>query len=83
FLEVGPARICPGPHWDWRTRPVDPKTNEPHTWMWHIYHVELFPDTPGLRLSGIPGKNGQPQTYAEAFRQTRSFQPRGIIQIIP
>ena len=69
------------PIWEW-----DPGTREPFKEypkpqlpMWHRYRVELFPHFG--QMSGIQDGRGRMLTFAQAFRQSRFFTPKGIIKI--
>jgi hypothetical protein len=67
------------PAWNWRQRFPSPDSADSKIAIWHKYRVELFPDFG--QPSGIPNQFGDDQAFAEAFRQSRRFKPKGIIQI--
>lgn len=52
---------------------------KPQLPMWHKYRVELFPDFG--QPCGVRDATGRMLTFAEAFRQSRSFSQKGIIKI--
>jgi hypothetical protein len=47
--------------------------------MWHKYHVELFPHVG--QFTGIRDVFGNERLFPSAFRQTRNFEPKGIVKI--
>jgi hypothetical protein len=47
--------------------------------MWHRYRVELFPHVG--QWTGIVDQFGNELTFPSAFRQSRSFKPKGILKI--
>jgi len=63
------------PHKSW-TWPIND-----HPKMWYVYNIELFPHL-GQKC-GIDDVTGYPLEFPAAFRQSRDFQPKGIIKIIP
>ena len=46
--------------------------------MWHQYRVELYPHITGMP-SGITDQYGYELEFPSAFRQSRGYQPKGII----
>lgn len=69
------------PVWTWdpvRREPFRryPKEQLP---MWHKYRVELFPDYG--QFCGLFDGDGRKLTFAEAFRISRGFGPKGIVKI--
>jgi hypothetical protein len=70
--------------WDSRIRLPDPDDLTKYKpLMWHAHRVELFPTyrPPFHEACGIPDRCGNPQTFAQAFRTSRLFKPRGIVLI--
>jgi uncharacterized protein DUF6932 len=53
-----------------------PKSQLP---MWHKYRVELFPDYG--QFCGLFDDHGRKLTFAQAFRISRGFLPKGIVKI--
>ena len=47
--------------------------------MWHKYRVELFPHVG--QFTGILDAFGNELLFPSAFRQSRSFKPKGIVKI--
>ena len=45
--------------------------------MWHRYHVELFPHVG--QFTGIRDAFGNEMLFPSALRQTRNFEPKGIV----
>ena len=67
--------------WTWepmRRRPFRAYA-KPQLPMWHKYRVELFPEFG--QFCGILDAAGRPLTFAQAFRRSRSFGPKGIVKI--
>ena len=48
--------------------------------MWHKYRVELFPHIG--QFTGIVDQFGYELEFPSAFRQSRSFLPKGIVKLI-
>jgi len=69
------------PVWTWESSRREPFRDypKPQLPMWHKYRVELFPDFG--QFCGILDDRGRPLTFAQAFRQSREFRPKGIIRI--
>jgi hypothetical protein len=69
------------PIWKWDSVTREPFKGypKPQLPMWHRYRVELFPHYG--QMSGIQDGSGRMLTFAEAFRQSRLFTPKGIIKI--
>lgn len=65
--------IDPYQSWDW------PEQGKPK--MWHNYKVELFPHFPGFPC-GIDDITGYPLEFPAAFRQSRNFDPKGIVKLV-
>jgi hypothetical protein len=65
--------------WDHNLRETFRRYPKPQLPMWHRYRVELFPDFG--QQSGITNADGKVLTFPEAFRQSRSFVPKGIVKI--
>lgn len=65
--------------WDVETRAPFKGYPKPQLPMWHRHRVELFPHFG--QVSGIQDGAGRRLTFAEAFRQSRLFLPKGIIKI--
>lgn len=69
--------------WTW-----DPSSRKPYAGytklqlpMWHVYRVELYPNT-GLP-SGLKNSSGQSLRFDQAFRQVRfEDTPKGIIKLV-
>ena len=85
-LESELNAIDPHGVWGWGQHKWYPDRDDPHKikcLMWHVYRIELFPcwTPPPPMKTGILDENGKNQSYAEAFRKTRGFQPKGIIRI--
>ena len=66
-------RIDPYRSWTW--------PEDDHPKMWHVYKVELFPHF-GQKC-GIDDVTGYPLEFPAAFRQSRDFQKKGIVKLIP
>ena len=69
------------PVWTWDAdrryaSPASPKRQLP---MWHKYRVELFPHIG--QGTGILDQFGNELEFPSAFRQSRSFKPKGIVKI--
>ncbi len=58
--------------WDW------PKFGKPK--MWEAYHIELYPHYG--QLCGIDDVTGFELQFPAAFRQSREFEPKGIVKLI-
>jgi len=69
--------------WTWKSssRQPHPESIKRELPMWHKYRVELYPHTVG-QLSGLKDRFGNDLQFPSAFRQTRRFQPKGIVQLI-
>jgi len=69
------------PVWTWEHIQREPFRSypKPQLPMWHKYRVELFPDY--RQFCGIFDDRGRKLTFAEAFRQSRTFRPKGIVKI--
>lgn len=68
--------------WTWNPsdRRLFPGSLIPKPPFWDRYHVDIYPDLG--RPSGIFDRDGNPMTFAEAFRQQRStFRRKGIIRL--
>lgn len=50
--------------------------------LWHRFRVELYPHYPGL-LTGLNDHYGRALEFPAAFRLSRGFRPKGIIQLLP
>ncbi|MBX3435020.1 MAG: hypothetical protein KF847_17015 [Pirellulales bacterium] len=72
--------------WTWSRasrRDVAGKSRLP---MWRHYRVELYPhhpDDPRRGGTGIKDRFGNDLEFPAAFRQSRSFVPKGIVKILP
>lgn len=73
FLEVTPKlnRMDPYQCWDW-------SSGKPR--MWDVYQVELFPHYG--QLCGIDDATGYELQFPAAFRQSREFEPKGIVKLL-
>jgi hypothetical protein len=73
------------PHkvWTWApaSRRPDPDSAKAQLPMWHLYRVELYPHVG--QLTGIRDEFGNELQFPAAFRLSRrSYQPKGIVQLI-
>ena len=82
-LERELNRLAPDPiwTWEWSKRRTPPGGGKPQLPMWLKYRVELFPHFAGLP-SGITDEFGNALTFPAAFRKSRQFQPKGIVQLV-
>jgi hypothetical protein len=67
------------PIWNWERRSRSPASPKRQLAMWHKYRVELFPHVG--QGAGILDRFGHELEFPSAFRQTRNFQPKGIVKI--
>ena len=67
--------------WTWEPIQREPFRSypKPQLPMWHKYRVELFPDYG--QFCGIFDDHGRRLTFAQAFRLSRTFRPKGIVKI--
>jgi len=74
FISLVPKLNSMDPHkcWDWST------ADKPRTW--EIYRIELYPHYG--QLCGIDDITGQELQFPAAFRQSREFEPKGIVKLI-
>ena len=68
--------------WDSSRRWFDPETGKQQLPMWHVYRIEMYPHFEIKQKSGILDKYGYPLTFPSAFRQSRTFQQKGIVKIV-
>lgn len=75
FLEVLPKlnKLDPHESWHWPTNGEKPR-------MWDFYKVELYPHYG--QLCGIDHLTGYELQFPSAFRQSREFEPKGIVKLI-
>jgi hypothetical protein len=69
------------PIWTWDSSQREPFRRYPK-WqlpMWHKYRIELFPDYG--QFCGLTDASGNPLTFSQAFRLSRTFAPKGIVKI--
>jgi hypothetical protein len=70
------------PAWTWDPEaryPIRPG-GKPQLPMWHKYRVELFPHIgQPVRIFDAVGNE---LTFPSAFRQSRTFQPKGIVKLV-
>ena len=67
--------------WDAASRRPDADGTGRRLPMWLHYRVDLFPYFPGL-VTGIRSAAGRALSFPEAFRQRRTGEPKGIVQIV-
>ena len=69
--------------WTWKSssRQPHPDSLKRELPMWHRYRGELYPHTLG-QLSGLKDRFGNDLQFPSAFRQTRSFKPKGIVEVV-
>ena len=67
------------PIWNWERRLRLPGSPKRQLAMWHKYRVELFPHFG--QGTGILDRFGYELEFPSAFRQSREFQPKGIVKI--
>jgi hypothetical protein len=74
FFNLLPILNGIDPHkcWDWST-PGKPK-------MWQKYQIELYPHYG--QPCGIDSVTGHELQFPAAFRQSREFEPKGIVKLI-
>jgi hypothetical protein len=65
--------------WDPERRYAPDRSRKLQLPMWHKYRVELYPHIG--QLSGIRDVYGNELEFPSAFRQSRTFQPKGIIKL--
>jgi hypothetical protein len=78
-LEAGLQQLDPVWTWDPATRHPSADSAKRQLPMWHKYRVELFPHVG--QWTGIVDQFGNDLTFPSAFRQSRSFKPKGIVKI--
>jgi hypothetical protein len=66
--------------WDPASRYPPPTGGKRQLPMWHKYRVELFPHIG--QFTGIVDQFGYELEFPSAFRQSRSFLPKGIVKLI-
>lgn len=66
-------KMDPYQSWEW------PEEGKPK--MWTSYKVELYPHFKGFS-SGIDDITGHSLEFPAAFRQSREFEPKGIVKLI-
>ncbi len=73
FFDIVPRlnQMDPNQCWDWSQG--KPK-------MWDVYRVELFPHYG--QLCGIDDATGYELQFPAAFRQSREFEPKGIVKLL-
>jgi len=69
------------PVWTWEQqgRSAFRRYPKPQLPMWHKYRVELFPDYG--QFCGLFDGRGRKLRFADAFRLSRQFKPKGIVKI--
>jgi hypothetical protein len=78
-LEARLQRLDPVWTWDPASRHASAASAKRQLPMWHRYRVELFPHAG--QGTGIVDQFGNELTFPSAFRQSRSFKPKGIVKI--
>src|ERR1700722_7082018 len=73
FIKTLPILNSMDPYKSWDWLKVKPK-------MWEVYHVELFPHYG--QFCGIDDVTGYALQFPAAFRQSREFEPKGIVKLI-
>jgi hypothetical protein len=79
-LEAELGELDPVWRWDPQSRRPSPAGGKPQLPMWHKYRVELFPHF-GQKV-GIVDAFGHELEFPSAFRQSRAFQPKGIVKLV-
>lgn len=81
-LQMELNRLDPYKIWTWNNASRRPhySSAKGQLPMWHKYRIELYPHYG--QSSGIKDQFGNELQFPSAFRQTRSHQPKGIIEII-
>ena len=79
LLEAELQQLDPIWTWDPSRRYATRSSGKRQLPMWHKYRVELFPHVG--QGSGILDQFGNELEFPSAFRQTRDFQPKGIVRI--
>jgi hypothetical protein len=78
-LEASLQQFDPIWTWDADRRYISPESSKRQMPMWHRYRVELFPHVG--QFTGIVDTFGHELMFPSAFRQSRSFKPKGIVKI--
>jgi hypothetical protein len=78
-LEAELQKLDPVWTWDTSRRSLSEDSPKRQLPMWHQYRVELFPHVG--QGTGILDQFGNELEFPAAFRQSRSFKPKGIVKI--
>lgn len=78
-LESALQELDPVWTWDPARRSISADSPKRQLPMWHKYRVELFPHVG--QGTGVLDQYGNELEFPAAFRQSRSFKPKGIVKI--